>query len=106
MASHRKWNEESRNRIYTGTFLSVSAGATCGGLVAFFYNRSFLRYTVATGINCGIFGFSFFTIRELCLAHQQKNKPRNSDTRNVDELISSIIAGGLTGGLFSTIIRE
>ncbi|CAG8743680.1 18531_t:CDS:2, partial [Racocetra persica] len=56
-------------------------------------------------INCGIFGLSFFSIRELCLAHQQKNKLRNYYTRNIDELISSIITGGLTGGLFSAIIH-
>ncbi|CAG8713773.1 9702_t:CDS:2, partial [Dentiscutata heterogama] len=93
----QKWDEKSRNRIYTGTLLSVSAGATCGGLVAFFYNRSFFRYTIATGINCGIFGLSFFSIRELCLAHQQKNKLRNYNIRSTNELISSIIAGGLTG---------
>ncbi|KAF0406196.1 hypothetical protein F8M41_008868 [Gigaspora margarita] len=101
----QKWDEESRTRIFTGTILSVSVGATCGGLAAFFYNRSFLRYTIATGINCGIFGLSFFSIRELCLAHQQKNKPRRYNIRNTDELISSIIAGGLTGGLFSSIIH-
>ncbi|CAG8463705.1 3830_t:CDS:2, partial [Scutellospora calospora] len=104
----QKWNEESRNKVYTGTLFFVSVGATCGGLVAFFNNRSFFRYTIATGINCGIFGLSFFSIRELCLLHQQKNKYklRNSRTQNIDELISSIIAGGLTGGLFSTIIRD
>jgi hypothetical protein len=49
-------------------------------------------------------------IRDACLSFQKSKNPGygllNSQTKNIDELISSTFSGGLTGGLLSALNRK
>ncbi|CAI2175403.1 6869_t:CDS:2 [Funneliformis geosporum] len=102
-------DKKSRDQILRGTFYSVGIGATTGSLVAYIKNRPIINYTIFTGINCGIFGLTFFSIRDACLSFQKSKNPDygllDSQTRDIDYLISSTLSGGLTGGFLSAIKR-
>ncbi|PIA14400.1 hypothetical protein COEREDRAFT_82796 [Coemansia reversa NRRL 1564] len=60
--------------------------------------------------NWSMYGIFFFTTREALLAEQkdknEKYNLRQSQTRDSDELFSSAISGGLTGGLLGFIARN
>ncbi|CAO3651046.1 unnamed protein product [Cunninghamella echinulata] len=69
-------------------------------------------YAISTGINCGAFGATFLVsevIRESFLSYQQSKNPyyglKDSETRDIDSLISSTMAGTTTGGLLSAAYR-
>ncbi|CAB4391818.1 hypothetical protein RhiirA5_411089 [Rhizophagus irregularis] len=102
-------DKESRDQILRGTFYSAGVGATTGYLVAYIKNKPRFHFTIFTGINCGIFGLTFFSIRDACLSFQKSKNPDygllNSQTREIDELISSTFSGGLTGGFLSVLNR-
>lgn len=105
------------------------AGATTGATVAVLKNAPVKQFAVATGLNCGAFGATFFrklmpsskkkegqklthsqiVVRETFLTYQQSKNPqfglKDSQTRDIDELISSAMAGATTGGLLSAAYR-
>ncbi|RIA93001.1 hypothetical protein C1645_819936 [Glomus cerebriforme] len=100
-------DKESRDQILRGALYSAGVGATTGFLVAYIKNKPRIHYTIFTGINCGIFGLTFFSIRDACLSFQKSKNPDygllDSQTRDIDEFISSTFSGGLTGGFLSVL---
>ncbi|SAL94987.1 hypothetical protein [Absidia glauca] len=101
--------KEITQHIFTGTGLSVLAGATTGATLAVLKNGSVKAYATSTGANCGVFGATFFIIRESFLSYQRKQNPmyglKDSETRDIDDLVSSAMAGVTTGGLLSAAFR-
>ncbi|KAI8077794.1 uncharacterized protein BX664DRAFT_343509 [Halteromyces radiatus] len=95
--------------IFIGTGVSVMAGATTGATMAVLKNAPVKAYAFSTGVNCGVFGATFFIIRESFLSYQRKQNPhyglKDSETRDIDDLVSSALAGGTTGGLLSAAFR-
>ncbi|KAI8335298.1 hypothetical protein BC941DRAFT_429945 [Chlamydoabsidia padenii] len=102
-------NKEISQHIFIGTGLSVLAGATTGATLAVLKNGSVKAYATSTGVNCGVFGATFFIIRESFLSYQRKQNPvyglKDSETRDIDDLVSSAMAGVTTGGLLSAAFR-
>ncbi|KAL1917513.1 uncharacterized protein VTP21DRAFT_3906 [Calcarisporiella thermophila] len=102
-----KWSEDATTNIITGTGVLALVGATTAGTIAILKNKPPLTYATMTGLNCGIFGVTFFGIRETFLAYQRIKNPqfglKNSQTRDADDLFSSGMAGATTGALFSTL---
>ncbi|KAI8370688.1 uncharacterized protein BYT42DRAFT_583356 [Radiomyces spectabilis] len=100
---------ESLKSVLLGATVSGTAGAVTGATVAVLKNAPVQQYTIATGINCGIFGATFFTVRETFLTYQRSKNPhfglKDSQTRDIDDLISSTMAGVTTGGLLSAVAR-
>ncbi|CAH1756053.1 8651_t:CDS:10 [Entrophospora sp. SA101] len=102
--------EISKKILYEILISIAFAGATTGGFYALIRgNQSIIRTSLSTGLNCGIFGTVFFSIRESCLSFQRNKNAiyeiSNAKMRDIDELISSSMAGGVTGGLLSSIAR-
>ncbi|ORZ23201.1 hypothetical protein BCR42DRAFT_404232 [Absidia repens] len=102
-------NKEIAQHVFLGTGVSVLAGATTGATLAVLKNKSVKAYAASTGINCGVFGATFFIIRESFLSYQRKQNPsyglKDSETRDIDDLVSSAMAGVTTGGLLSATFR-
>ncbi|KAI8880976.1 hypothetical protein K501DRAFT_254110 [Backusella circina FSU 941] len=101
--------KEAVESVILGTGLSALAGATTGATVAVLKNAPVKQFATATGLNCGVFGATFFLVRETFLTYQQSKNPqfglKDSQTRDIDELISSAMAGATTGGLLSAAYR-
>nr|CAG8442307.1 14827_t:CDS:2 [Entrophospora candida] len=102
--------EISKKILYEILISIAFAGATTGGFYALIRgNQSIIRTSLSTGLNCGIFGTVFFSIRESCLSFQRNKNAiyeiSNAKMRDIDELISSSMAGGVTGGLLSSMAR-
>ncbi|KAF7722307.1 hypothetical protein EC973_003458 [Apophysomyces ossiformis] len=87
----------------------AAAGATTGTVLAVLKAAPVRQYAVSTGLNCGIFGGTFLMIRETFLTYQRSKNPlyglKDSQTREIDDLISSTMAGITTGGLLSALYR-
>ncbi|ORX55028.1 hypothetical protein DM01DRAFT_1335320 [Hesseltinella vesiculosa] len=99
----------SIKNILIGTGISAAAGATTGATLAILRNGPVKSYALATGVNCGIFGATFFIIRETFINYQRQQNPhyglKDSQTRDIDALMSSTMAGITTGGLLSAVYR-
>ncbi|KAJ2719048.1 hypothetical protein GGI07_005456 [Coemansia sp. Benny D115] len=100
----------ARNRIVWGTLGLAAAGSVVGLNVAILRNlQPIRRHTLTMSANWALCGFFFLTTREALLVEQrQKNDTLNlriSQTRDSDEMFSSAIAGGLTGGILAFISR-
>ncbi|KAG1553393.1 hypothetical protein G6F49_002796 [Rhizopus delemar] len=84
-------------------------GATTGATMAVLRNAPVKQYCISTGLSCGVFGATFFLVRETFISYQrQKNAQfglKDSQTKDLDALISSAMAGATTGGLLSAAFR-
>ncbi|ORX70690.1 hypothetical protein DL89DRAFT_266860, partial [Linderina pennispora] len=103
-------DRDSRNRIILGTLGLAVTGGVVGMNIAILRNlQPIARHATTMAMNWSLYGVLFFTSREIMLIEQKsKNEPLNlrfSQTRDSDELFSSTIAGGLTGGLLALITR-
>ncbi|GAN08817.1 conserved hypothetical protein [Mucor ambiguus] len=100
---------ETAKNVVVGSGLTALAGATTGATVAVLRNAPVKQWTVSTGLNCGVFGATFFLVRETFITYQrQKNSQfglKDSQTRDFDDLFSSAMAGATTGGLLSAAYR-
>ncbi|KAI9018581.1 hypothetical protein CLU79DRAFT_295209 [Phycomyces nitens] len=98
--------EDAVKTVVTGAAIS---GATVGATMAVLTNSPVRKFTILTGLNCGIVGATFFAVRETFLKYQRSKNPlyglKDSQTRDIDELVSSTMAGVTTGGLLSAIYR-
>ncbi|KAG2221254.1 hypothetical protein INT45_012375 [Circinella minor] len=101
--------KQTSHNVLTGTSLAVLGGATTGATVAILKNAPIKQYTITTALNCGVFGATFFIVRETFANHQRSKNPRfglkDSQTRDFDDLMSSTLAGATTGGLLSAVYR-
>ncbi|KAJ1934339.1 hypothetical protein FBU59_005731 [Linderina macrospora] len=103
-------DRDSRNRIIFGTLGLAVTGGAVGMNIAILRNlQPIARHATTMAMNWSLYGVLFFTAREIMLVEQKsKNEPLNlrfSQTRDNDELFSSAIAGGLTGGVLALITR-
>ncbi|CEP15967.1 hypothetical protein [Parasitella parasitica] len=84
-------------------------GASTGATIAVLKNAPVKQWTVSTGLNCGVFGATFFLVRETFITYQrQKNAQfglKDSQTRDFDAVFSSAMAGATTGGLLSAAYK-
>ncbi|KAI9263241.1 hypothetical protein BDA99DRAFT_559798 [Phascolomyces articulosus] len=101
--------KQTSQTVISGTSMAVLAGATTGATVAILRNAPVKQYTISTALNCGVFGATFFIVRETFANHQRSKNPRfglkDSQTRDFDDLMSSTLAGATTGGLLSAVYR-
>ncbi|KAI7862524.1 hypothetical protein BDF14DRAFT_1746084 [Spinellus fusiger] len=104
--SHKK---ESLKTTAKGTGIAAVTGATVGATMAVLTNKPVRLFSVTTGLNFGIFGATFFTVRETFLTYQLSKNPlyglREYETRDFDHAVSSSMAGITTGGLLSAVYR-
>ncbi|KAJ1918810.1 hypothetical protein H4219_002349 [Mycoemilia scoparia] len=103
-------DKRSCKTILIGTGSAAATGATLGFSIAILKNlRPAGNRAFAMGLNWAICGFVFFTTRQTLLLEQKtKNIDYNlndSQTRDVDELFSSTVAGVLTGSVIGGITR-
>ncbi|KAG0794870.1 hypothetical protein G6F16_003700 [Rhizopus arrhizus] len=82
-------SKETLESVFLGTGLSGAFGATTGATMAVLRNAPVKQYCISTGLSCGVFGATFFY----------------SQTKDLDALISSAMAGAITGGLLSAAFR-
>ncbi|KAJ1839916.1 hypothetical protein LPJ70_004875 [Coemansia sp. RSA 2708] len=104
-------DKQARNRVIWGTAGMGALGAAIGLNLAILKNlQPITRHTLTMSANWTIYGLFFMTTREMLLAEQRgKNddlKLRLSQTRDADELFSSTVAGVLTGGMLSFVVRR
>ncbi|KAI8997488.1 hypothetical protein BDB01DRAFT_771292 [Pilobolus umbonatus] len=96
------------NVIY-GSAAAGLAGGAIGATMGVLKNAPVKQYSISTGINCGIFGATFFIVRESFLGYQRSKNPqfglKDSQTKDFDTMFSSAMAGATTGGLLSAISR-
>ncbi|CAG8609175.1 835_t:CDS:2 [Acaulospora morrowiae] len=96
---------ESHKKIFNGTIFTASAGAVFGVMNGFLNNKPLLRSTFVAGTNYGVAGCTFLYIREACLLYQRRShRPTSRITRDHEELISSALAGGITGGVWFALL--
>ncbi|KAG0165437.1 hypothetical protein DFQ28_009400 [Apophysomyces sp. BC1034] len=97
------------NTVLLGTCLSATVGATTGTMLAVLKPAPIGQYALSTGLNCGVFGATFLMVRETFLSYQRSKNPlyglKDSQTRDLDDLVSSTMAGITTGGLLSALYR-
>ncbi|KAJ2961057.1 hypothetical protein NQZ79_g3634 [Umbelopsis isabellina] len=102
-------NEDSISNIVTGTSIAALFGAGTGSAMAVLRNASVKQFATSTAVNCGVFGVTFFSIRESYLAYQRSKNPQYglkiSQTQDADALFSSAMAGATTGGLLASAAR-
>ncbi|KAL0079895.1 hypothetical protein J3Q64DRAFT_1751672 [Phycomyces blakesleeanus] len=102
-------NKDLVQTVATGAGISAVTGATVGATVAVLTNSPVRTFAISTGLNCGVFGATFFAVRESFLTYQRSKNPlyglKDSQTRDVDDLVSSTMAGVTTGGLLSAAYR-
>lgn len=102
-------DSDALRRIGSSTLVFATGGAITGASIALIRNESIPRFTFSTALNCTIVSLTFCTTRESFLAYQQSHNPefglKDSQTRDWDELLSSAIAGGVTGSLLNTLVR-
>ncbi|KAI7901185.1 uncharacterized protein BX663DRAFT_487766 [Cokeromyces recurvatus] len=83
-------SKETIQSVIVGSSIAALAGATTGATAAVLKNAPVKQWTLSTGLNCGIFGATFFL---------------DSETKDFDALFSSTMAGATTGGLLSAAYR-
>ncbi|CAO3688547.1 unnamed protein product [Rhizopus microsporus] len=102
-------SKEALENVLWGSGISGAMGATSGATIAVLKNAPVKQYAISTGMSCGVFATTFFLVRETFITYQrQKNSQfglKNSQTKDVDALISSTMAGATTGGLLSAVFR-
>ncbi|KAJ1721881.1 hypothetical protein LPJ53_003661, partial [Coemansia erecta] len=101
---------DARRRILAGTASMAAVGGAVGLNVAILRNlQPIARHTLTMSANWTLCSLFFFTTREALLAEQRSRNHtlhlRMSQTRSSDEMFSSVIAGGLTGGMLAFISR-
>ncbi|KAI8640353.1 hypothetical protein BD408DRAFT_434324 [Parasitella parasitica] len=100
---------DTAKTVLVGSGLVALAGASTGATIAVLKNAPVKQWTVSTGLNCGVFGATFFLVRETFITYQrQKNAQfglKDSQTRDFDALFSSAMAGVTTGGLLSAAYK-
>ncbi|KAI9476224.1 MAG: hypothetical protein EXX96DRAFT_576283 [Benjaminiella poitrasii] len=102
-------SKETIQSIIVGSSLAALTGATTSATIAVLKNAPAKQWAVSTGLNCGIFGATFFLVRETFITYQrQKNVQfglKDSQTKDFDAMFSSMMAGATTGGLLSAAYR-
>ncbi|RCH89451.1 hypothetical protein CU098_007757 [Rhizopus stolonifer] len=100
---------ETVKNVIVGSSLAAMAGGTTGATIAVLKNAPVKQWTISTGLNCGVFGATFFLVRETFITYQrQKNSQfglKDSETKDMDAMFSSAMAGATTGGLLSAAYR-
>ncbi|KAJ1838476.1 hypothetical protein LPJ73_007067, partial [Coemansia sp. RSA 2703] len=103
-------DRDARRRILTGTAAMAVVGSAVGLNVAILRDlQPITRHTLTMSANWAFCSLFFLTTREALLAEQRSRNDtlhlRMSQTRTSDEMFSSVIAGGLTGGMLAFISR-
>ncbi|KAJ1822289.1 hypothetical protein LPJ56_000880 [Coemansia sp. RSA 2599] len=104
-------DRDARNRIILGTLGFGAIGGALGLNIAILRNlQPISRHTLTMATNWSLTGLFFLTTREALLS-EQTTRPRDtaaarlSATREHDQMFSSILAGGLTGGVLNFVAR-
>ncbi|KAG2237598.1 hypothetical protein INT48_004501 [Thamnidium elegans] len=102
-------SKETLESVVFGTGLTALTGATTGATIAILKNAPVKQYAISTGLNCGVFGATFFMVRETFITYQRKQNfqfgLKDSETKDIDALFSSAMAGATTGGLLSAAYK-
>ncbi|GAA5800914.1 hypothetical protein HPULCUR_006353 [Helicostylum pulchrum] len=102
-------SKETLESVVFGTGLTALTGATTGATIAVLKNAPVKQYAISTGLNCGVFGATFFMVRETFITYQRKQNSqfglKDSETKDIDALFSSAMAGATTGGLLSAAYK-
>ncbi|KAI7897052.1 uncharacterized protein EV154DRAFT_410385 [Mucor mucedo] len=53
-------NKDTIKSVLLGSSITALAGATTGATIAVLKNAPVKQYTISTGLNCGVFGATFF----------------------------------------------
>ncbi|KAI8088222.1 hypothetical protein BDF21DRAFT_484960 [Thamnidium elegans] len=54
-------SKETLESVVFGTGLTALTGATTGATIAILKNAPVKQYAISTGLNCGVFGATFFS---------------------------------------------
>ncbi|KAI8373420.1 hypothetical protein EDC96DRAFT_499257 [Choanephora cucurbitarum] len=57
---------ETLKNVMVGSSLAAIAGGSTGATFAVLKNASVKQWTISTGLNCGVFGATFFCKRRPC----------------------------------------
>ncbi|RUP51384.1 hypothetical protein BC936DRAFT_148434 [Jimgerdemannia flammicorona] len=68
-------SEDAPTTIWTGTAVAAIAGATTGATLAVLRNVPVRQYTISMGLNCAVFGVTFFTLTRLVSYAAQISRP-------------------------------
>ncbi|KAI9267859.1 hypothetical protein BY458DRAFT_573016 [Sporodiniella umbellata] len=120
-------SKETLENVFWGTGVSGFLGATTGATMAVLKNAPIKQFSISTGLSCSVFGATFFcktstllnwliftlfvkVVRETFISYQRQQNTqfglKDSETRDIDALISSTMAGATTGGLLSAAFRK
>ncbi|KAJ1643524.1 hypothetical protein LPJ64_004702 [Coemansia asiatica] len=100
-------NRDARNRIILGTLGFGAIGGAIGLNIAILRNlQPIARHTLTMAANWSLTGLFFLTTREALLLEQHTSRrPTFSVAREHDQMFSSVLAGGLTGGILNFVAR-
>ncbi|OBZ86230.1 hypothetical protein A0J61_05723, partial [Choanephora cucurbitarum] len=100
---------ETLKNVMIGSSLAAIAGGSTGATFAVLKNAPVKQWTISTGLNCGVFGATFFLVRETFITYQRQQNAqfglKDSQTQDMDAMFSSAMAGATTGGLLSAAYR-
>ena len=95
--------------VAVNTVASVGMGSIAGMAIAILKGYSVPATAFSMGMNWGILGLPFYSLRSGMMAHRRKlnheNKIENFVRRDRDELLSSAFAGAVVGGVAGYIYR-
>ncbi|KAJ2003683.1 hypothetical protein GGI04_002884 [Coemansia thaxteri] len=104
-------DRDARRRVLWGTVGLGATGAAVGLNIAILRNlQPIRRHALTMAANWSLYGLFFLATREALLS-EQRQKSRSLQlrpslsTRERDEMFSSVVAGGLTGGILAFITR-